>query len=186
MKKAWLPALRKAVTCATCIFALVSTGVHAVEKPQSIVVTTTQQGLHQWKDRQGTLIWIAGTEADTVVYRRSFTFYFKSKTSPELVHVPIIEGPVDFTITWHSASRGETTNADAVVAIKNEIIRRIIVTREKSGKTLKTVNYVLVHDDPEYPDGPNTIFKKVSSGSLATKVGQEISDELLKQLAARY
>lgn len=89
-------------------------------------------------------------------------------------------------MTWHSASRGETTNADAVVAIRNGIVRLIIVTREKSGKTLKTVKYVLVHDDPEYPDGPNTIFKKVSSGSLVIKVGQEISDELLKQLATRY
>lgn len=178
--------LEKAITYATCIFALVSINVHAAEKPQSIVVTTTQQGLHQWKDKQGALIWIAGTEADTVVYRRSFTFYFKSQTSPELVHVLIVQGPVDFTMTWHSASRGETTNADAVVAIKNGIVRLIIVTREKSGRTLKTVNYVLVHDDPEYSDFPSTIFKKVSSGSLAAMVGREINDELLKQLAARY
>lgn len=80
----------------------------------------------------------------------------------------------------------ETTNADAVVAIKNGIVRLIIVTREKSGRTLKTVNYVLVHDDPEYPDGPRTMFKKVSSGSLAAMVGREISNELLKQLATRY
>jgi len=27
--------------------------VHAAETPQSIVVTTTQQGLHQWKEKQG-------------------------------------------------------------------------------------------------------------------------------------
>lgn len=127
-----------------------------------------------------------GGKGHIVVYRRSFTFYFKSQTSPELVHVPIVEGPVDFTMTWHSASRGETTNADAVVAIKNGIVRLIIVTREKSGRTLKTVNYVLVRDDPEYPDGPRTIFKKVSSGSLAAMVGREIIDEQLKQLATRY
>lgn len=61
--------LEQAITCAICIFALVSTNVEAAEKPQSIVVTTTQQGLHQWKDKQGTLVRIAGTEADTVGYR---------------------------------------------------------------------------------------------------------------------
>lgn len=73
-----------------CVFA--STNVQAEDIPESTIVTTTQQGLHRWRDKEGTLIWIAGTEADVITYRRSFTFYFKSKTDEDLVHVPIVDG----------------------------------------------------------------------------------------------
>ena len=167
-----------------CVFA--SANVQAAEMPQSTIVTTTQQGLHRWQGKEGTLIWIAGTEADVITYRRSFTFYFKSKTDEDLVHVPIVDGPDKFSTTWFSASRGETTNADAVVVAKNGLAHLVTVSRENSGKSLKVVSYLLAHGDSDYPDGPATIFKKVSSKSLAVKNGQDIDNMLLRKLAARH
>lgn len=97
-----------------------------------------------------------------------------------------MDRPSKFSTTWFSASRGETTNADAVVVAKSGLVHLVTVLRENSGKSLKVVSYILANGNSGYADGPATIFKEISSKSLAVKSGQDIDDALLRQLAARH
>jgi len=146
-------------------------------------VTTSQQGIHKWKVAGGTLIGIAGTEADTVTYRRSFSFYFQEKDDAELMHVPIVGGRDDYAMTWYTAGQGDNTDEDAVAVLNNGKLHLIIVARQKSGNALKLTKYLLVHDDPDFPDGPSSVFKKISTQSRPIKQSQDVDAALLRQLA---
>jgi hypothetical protein len=139
--------------------------------------------MHQWSVTGGRLILIAGTDADTTSYKRSFTFYFQESADASWNHVPIVESSIDFTKTWFSVSRGESTLADAVVIAKEGSVRLITASREKSGLAIKVARYLLVQDDVAFPDGPGHVFKKISSESIPITRGQTIAHVLIQEAA---
>jgi hypothetical protein len=126
---------------------------------KAVTVSSTKQGMEQWRALNGKLILVAGTYQDTTNYKRSLTFFFEEKAGAQWLHVPIIESEADHTLTWFTISSGETTVADAVVSTQGDNI--YLITAEKtSGKTGVTANwYKFVAAGSDFPDGPAYVFK---------------------------
>lgn len=127
-------------------------------------VTPMHQGLHQWPALGGKLMLVVGTYQDTVTYRRSYTFYFKEAKDETWYQTPVLDKKGLPEFEWNSASTGETTLADGVVATRSEGVyfitasKRVAPNYSEKGDITVTWNK-LVTDDPDYPDGPAYLFK---------------------------
>lgn len=173
----------KTLRICVCMFIFLIASISNAAVGQKVeVVTTMQQGLHQWSIGSGQLILIAGTDEDTTRYKRSFTFYFRETARGNWLHVPIIEGPVDFAKTWYTASRGESTLADTVVIVKGNVVRLVIVSLKTSGMSVDVDEYNFVQEDPQYPDGPAYLFKKTARNSLPVRNEQTVSGILEQEV----
>ncbi|MYM70436.1 hypothetical protein GTP45_27040 [Pseudoduganella sp. FT55W] len=131
---------------------------------QAADVTPMHQGLHQWPALGGKLMLVVGTYQDTVAYRRSYTFYFKEAKDETWYQAPVFNKKGLPETEWNSASGGETTLADGVVAARPDGVYFITADKKadrgyaERGDITVTWNK-LVTDDKDYPDGPTYLFK---------------------------
>ncbi len=169
---------------ASCVL-LVAIGATAAQTApsQARVTTSMQQGMHQWPAFKGKLVMIAGTEVDTLHYKRSLTFYYEHEA--EWHHVPVVEGKNHFTQTLWTNGSGETTLADAVVVAqdKNIYLIKAALNSKKASITATTYQFVEVGDDVN-PDGPWFLFKEMSNKSYP--LAHSTVEEVLKKETARY
>jgi hypothetical protein len=140
------------------LIATLSSFAHAAD------VTPMHQGLHQWPALGGQLMLVLGTYQDTVAYRRSYTFYFKEAKHETWYQTPVFNKKGLPEVEWDSASGGEITLADAVVAARPDGIYFITADKkadqgyaEKGDITVTW--HKLVTDDKDYADGPGYLFK---------------------------
>lgn len=177
--------LKKNTAILTCAFMLGLGAVASSTLPaQAATISSTKQGMEQWRALNGKLILVAGTYQDTTTYKRSLTFFFEEKTGAEWLHVPVIESEADHTLTWFTISSGETTVADAVVSTQGDNI--YLITAEKtSGKAGVTANwYKFVAAGSDFPDGPAYVFRKISSNAYAGAKAS-VEDVLKKESALK-
>jgi hypothetical protein len=127
-------------------------------------ITPMHQGLHQWPAFGGKLMLVVGTYQDTTTYRRSYTFYFTEAKSDTWYQTPVFNKKGLPEFEWDSASGGETTLADGVVATRADGVYFITADKKanlgyaEKGDITVTWNR-LVTDDKDYPDGPAYLFK---------------------------
>lgn len=126
--------------------------------------TPMHQGLHQWSALGGKLLLVVGTYQDTVTYRRSYTFYFKDAKDETWYQTPVFNKKGIPEFEWDSASGGETTLSDGVVAARLDGVYFITADKKADhGYTEKgdiiVTWHQLVTDDKDFPDGPGYLFK---------------------------
>ncbi|WP_028100564.1 hypothetical protein [Pseudoduganella violaceinigra] len=128
------------------------------------IVPSTKQGMQKFAVTGGNLIMVAGSYQDVLTYKRSLTFYFTDKTSADWDHVPIYDVEVGNTLTWLSISSGETTTADAVLALHGDAAYLLIAERPAKGQ-INASWFKLIEADGNTNDGPAHQFVKIATHS---------------------
>lgn len=174
----------KTLLLASCVALAAHGGVSAA--PGAAIVSSQQQGLHQWPVLKGKLVLVNGTYQDTTTYKRSLTFYFESKPGAEWLHVPVIDSPTEQDMTWFSISQGEQTVADAAVVARGETVE-LVIAETKPGKSAPIAVrwYRLAESDDDNPDGPGYFFKKTAATSYPAKAKLTVEQVLKKETSSR-
>lgn len=133
-----------------------------VKVPPAQIIPSTKQGMQKFAQPGGNLVMIAGSYQDVTTYKRSLTFYFVDKTSTDWDHVPIYDVEVGNTLTWFSISTGETTTADAVLALYGDAAYLIIAERPAKGQ-INATWFKLIEADGNSNDGPAHQFVKIAT-----------------------
>lgn len=128
------------------------------------IVTSNKQGVQKFHLPSGNLIMVAGSYQDVTTYKRSLTFFFADKNSGEWDHVPIYDVEVGHTLTWFGISSGETTVADAMLALHGESAYLIVAARPAKGQISATW-FKLIEADGNTNDGPAHQFVKIATHS---------------------
>lgn len=146
------------------------------------IIPSTKQGMQKFPQPSGNLIMIAGSYQDVTTYKRSLTFYFTDKAGTDWDHVPIYDVEVGNTLTWFSISSGETTTADAELALHGDTAYLIIAERPAKGQ-INATWFKLIEADGNSNDGPAHQFVKVATHSYPrTKSIEDVlkAESLLK------
>jgi hypothetical protein len=144
------------------------------------VITTAQQGMHQWPAFGEKLVLIVGTSTDTTTYKQSITFYMALKSGVEWLHVPIKENKVNYTLTWMNISHGETTDADAIVAVHGKEIYLILAALDSKNGGIKSRTFKLTENGEEAVDEPGFMFKQVGE-NIYKQPNLRVEDVLKKE-----
>ncbi|OEZ63585.1 hypothetical protein DUGA6_00860 [Duganella sp. HH105] len=168
---------KSVVTAALLLGTIVAVG--HVGSASAATVTTTQQGMQQWRALNGKLIIVTGSYHDTSSYKRSLTFYFEEKPGGEWLHVPVIESEADHTLTLFSVSSGENTVEDALVITQGD--STYLVVAEKKAAGVSATWYKFSPAGTDFPDGPAFMFKPISTNVYAKSKNQTVEDVLQKE-----
>ncbi len=171
-----LSPFKSSIACCVFLLSACHQGV-AVSAPPAQLTRSTQQGMHQWPAFDGKLVLVAGTSTDTLKYKRSLTFYFVDKAGAEWLHVPIVEDEANFTLTWLSISTGETTVADALVAVHGKQTYLVLAKRDAKTGAIHTHTFKFAMAGDDFPDGPAYLFKSIAAKTY-TQQSMSVEDAL--------
>ena len=177
--------IKTAIACcvfllSTCHQGTATSASASASAPPAHITTSLQQGMHQWPAFDGKLVLVAGTSTDTLKYKRSLTFYFVEKSGAEWLHVPIVQDEANFTLTWLSISTGETTVADAVVALHDRQPYLILARRNAKSAAIDMRTFKFAQSGDDFPDGPAYLFKPVATNTYQQKT-MSVEDALKKE-----
>lgn len=154
-----------------CACALLAGHVHAADG------YPMKQGLHQWNAGGGKLMLVVGTYQDTVTFRRTYSFYFKEAKAEDWNQVPVQGRKGGPSFTWDSATGGEVTLADGVVAQRADAVYFIVADKRadrgyyEKGDIFVTWNKLTLSDDAHPDEAPyqfKPVFTRKYPGSAST------------------
>ena len=145
------------------------------------------QGVHEWPTFGGKLYLVVGTYQDSVVYRRTYNFYFKEANDDAWNQVHVLNKKGNRLSSWESAVGADVTIADGMVVSRRDGTYFVIADKQIKGDyndkgTIFVTWHKLVHAEDDQSDDTAYQFKPVFARSYQ-KSELTIEELLMREIA---